>query len=429
MSTDFRDPFRCDSRVQEGTNPPLTGKVALTEKGIVLPPDDRLLPYARIEGIVAADYRVELALAGGGSFVLSQLGYLYEDFVRELRRHWEPFRLRQHLAPASDRLLLDDVAGTLRPAGGPPAERSGALRLGETLLSWIPAQGPLTLVPLAAITAIETREWKLHLLLDDGGRLEFHHLGDRLDPLRREIALGRDGLRQANRTLLVRLLDGLPEETIEEASILLADGRAVFLSDLAARLPQVWDTLQRRLRETRGADELAAALAQGHPEAAMIGLKRGLLGSLTGTDLFLLVPYWGETIADPGNAVGFSSLALSPSADETGGGRAELFFQLAEPADYQAALLRHEPEALARRNVPPLARALRSIHFRREPVFQTLAALKIGDLPCPEAAERLPELAFLRQAFLGRTVHRQGGDPHRGHEFRLVATGNPPGKE
>ncbi|HNX98494.1 MAG TPA: hypothetical protein PKK12_12510, partial [Candidatus Aminicenantes bacterium] len=333
MPPDSRVPFRCDGRVQEEANSPLTGPLTLADGGIVLPPDDRLLPYARIEGIAAADYRIELTLAGGGSFFLSQLGYLYEDFVRELRRRWEPFRLRQHLAPASDRLLLDDVAGTLWPAGGPPAERSGALRLGETLLSWIPAQGPLTLVPLAAITTIETREWKLHLLFDDGGRLEFHHLGDRLDPLRREIALERDGLRQTNRVQLARLLEGLPEEAIEEASILLADGRAVFLSDLTARLPQVWDTLQRRLRENRGADELAAALAQGHPEAAMIGLKRGLLGSLTGTDLFLLVPYWGETTADPGNAVGFASLTLSPSADGTGGGRAELFFRLAERAD------------------------------------------------------------------------------------------------
>ncbi len=424
-------PFRCDGRwfSNQRADAATSGKVSLGEKGLGFSPDAPLLTYAGIEAIHAQDYRIDLTLESGETLVIDRLGYCYDDFVRELRRRWEPLRLRKHLAPGGDRLLVDVALGILRPSAGPVIEQRAALRLSETALAWIPAAGAVSVIPLAAISAIETPDWQLRLTLDDGGSLEFRGLGDRLKPLAEEIAEARSQLRQAHRLALATLLDGLREDDLEAASLLLADGRGVSVASLTERLPRVWQLLQERLREARGADELAAALAQGHAEAAMIGLKRGLMGSLSGSDLFLLVPYWGKNATDPGNAVGFSSFALAREEGEEGGGRAELFFRLADRPDYLAALAGERIEALARASVARLAGALRVIHFRREPIFMAPESLRIGDLSCPEAADRLPELAFLRASFLGRVVHQPGSDSSSWRKFLLPPAGEVPGKE
>lgn len=147
---------------------------------------------------------------------------------------------------------------------------------------------------------------------------------------------------------------------------LLKDGRAVPRSALDALNPQLWARLETRLAAMgMGMGEKYGFLsALARPERICIGIKRGLLGDLTGEYAWALFPVYSADPAEPGNALAMEA------APGPGAGRATYCFRLTGRQEYARAAgdldRLHREAAIAIRR---LNRCMVAINFRREPIY------------------------------------------------------------
>lgn len=71
---------------------------------------------------------------------------------------------------------------------------------------------------------------------------------------------------------------------------LMKDGRAAKRKDLDALSPTFWQRLTKKTEEAGVSQEYAYLESKALKEQMRIGLKRGLMGDLTGSYVWLIVP-------------------------------------------------------------------------------------------------------------------------------------------
>jgi hypothetical protein len=187
---------------------------------------------------------------------------------------------------------------------------------------------------------------------------------------------------------------------IRKAARLMKEGRAARHLDIEAISPGIWTELEKKLEELGVKEEYEYLKSLAQTERICIGIKRGLMGDLTGEYVWFLAPIFGTDSSKPGNVVAMEA------ASAEGSGRATYFFRLIDPEKYRNSKsledLRTEvDEALKRIN-----RYLITINFRREPIYlsdeQLNTAAYVG---YQRAVSKLPALRELRSSFLGRVIH------------------------
>jgi hypothetical protein len=135
-------------------------------------------------------------------------------------------------------------------------------------------------------------------------------------------------------------------------------------------------------------------------EKICIGLKRGLLGDLTGEYIWFLVPIYSIKQGEPGNAV------VMEAVNDEGGGRATYLFRIMSRKDYSDQKNLDDLHKEVDRFINTISRCMIDINFRREPIY-----LPDEKLDEPEyqryrfSIQKLPALQTLRQLFIGRVIH------------------------
>jgi hypothetical protein len=209
----------------------------------------------------------------------------------------------------------------------------------------------------------------------------------------------------------------------------MKDGRAAKRKDIEALSPTLWQRLTKRTKEAGVTKEYSFLESKALKEQMYIGVKRGLMGDLTGSYVWLLVPLL-NTSGQLANAVALEAFSTrvndesntetelndarteketsEGSADETepaSSGKATYFFRILNTSNSLKASqenLETELESFMKK----MNRCMIDINFRREVIY-----LPDDKLEEPRyvqyrfALAKIPSLVMLRNQFIGRVVH------------------------
>nr|MDO8098621.1 hypothetical protein [Candidatus Njordarchaeota archaeon] len=359
------------------------------------------LTFRDITEFTEGEYRIYLDLTSREKLTLFNLGYKYEDFLRELSRLRNEVLLKDLLMHekvkkpgVQAQLLYTDQSGKQKLKG------KCELRLYETAMVIVPERGELVRIPYSEIEEFNDKDYKLEVNTDFGEKAVFSMMGRQLDPTAKTLSDTINSLSLKVQSSLKELLPKADPSTIRKAARFMKEGKVAKRTDIESVSPQLWTELEKKL-DTAGIKEeydFLKSLAQ--KEKMCIGLKRGLLGDLTGEYIWFLIPIYSTSSKEPGNAV-----AMEATTAE-GGGKATYFFRIVSRKDYSSFKkiedLHKEMDDLIQR----MNRSMLAINFRREPIY--LPDKKLEEPQYERyrfAIQKIPALRELRQLFIGRVIH------------------------
>jgi hypothetical protein len=373
------------------------------EKLSVLPESGEplLIPYRDIVHLAKANYRIEAGLISQEKLTLFNLGYKYEDFFR-------------NFSQLNNEVILKDLLmnETLLKAGleaefqytlenkTDKAPESCELRLYETGLVVITEGGDFIRIPYSDVARTRIENYSLILDTDYDETYQFRKMGKELNPSFKVLNDLINALVTKSQASLKELLPAYDSSIIRKAARLMKEGRAARRLDIDAVSPGIWGDLEKKLDAFGVKEEYDYLKSMGQAERMCIGIKRGLMGDLTGEYIWFLAPIFSTDPAQPGNAI-----AMEATSSETSG-RATYFFRLTDQNSYMnlknlESLQQEADKALKRIN-----RHLIAVNFRREPIYLKEEQLNSQEYAgYQRALAKIPSLRELRRLFMGRVVH------------------------
>jgi hypothetical protein len=190
----------------------------------------------------------------------------------------------------------------------------------------------------------------------------------------------------------------------------MKDGRASKRKDIEQLSADFWPRLTQRIEKAGISVEYEFLDSLASRDQVCVGLKRGLMGDLTGSYTWLLVPLRNAGSGRLSNAIALETFTTQNSSqgkeDQTSAtAGATYFFRVIERKEYTQA----KDEDLARELenfTKNINRYMIDINFRREPIF--LSANQLKDTKYVQyrfAIAKMPSLMTLRNLFIGRVIH------------------------
>jgi hypothetical protein len=276
-------------------------------------------------------------------------------------------------------------------------------RLYETALVVITDRGDLHRLPYSDIARVREEPYAVAVDTEGGEGFVFSRMGKELDPWKRSLAGAMNALTVKVQASLQELLLTTDPSAIRRLARLMKEGRAARRLDIEAVSTGLWARLEKELEAIGLIDEYAFLKSLADEKRMCIGVKRGLMGDLTGEYVWFLAPLYGTNPKQPGNAIAMEAAA---SGEGKGGGKATYLFRVAAPADYAALKTPGELEAAVDRAIIRINRCLLAINFRREPVYLSDEQMWEPRYARYQfAVQKIPELRELRGLFMGRVVH------------------------
>jgi len=361
-----------------------------------------LVPLRDILEISECDYKIRVALTSKDTLVLSDLGYRYEDFLRVLSKLRNEILLKDLLIHETLRksgveaeFACFDETGSEKQAGQCEA------RLYETAIVLIPEKGEFLRIPYSDISGVREGDYEVILETEFGERIVLSKMGRKFDPFLKVFSEVMNELSLKVQSSLKELLPSANPSVIRRASRLMREGKAARKGDLDLLSPELWAGLEKKL-EIVGVKEgydFLKSLAQ--EEKICIGLKRGLLGDLTGEYIWFLIPIYSTDPDAPGNAV-----AMEASSTEGSGGKATYFFRIVNRKDYPDFRNKEDLDREVDGFIKKINRCMLAINFRREPVYLPDERLEEPRYQKYKfAIAKIPALQELRRLFIGRVIH------------------------
>ncbi|MDO9557113.1 MAG: hypothetical protein Q7J82_05970 [Coriobacteriia bacterium] len=381
------------------------GEVRLDEESISILPDFNeafRITFRDIAKAVPNDYKIRLALASGGFIEVFDLGYHYEDFLRILGNLCNDVLLED--------LLMED---SLKKSGveahfayfedGNIETRSGecGLSLYETALVIIPNGEEPVRIPYTLVDEVIDQDHTLTVTTDIGERFVLSMMGAQFDSVKQVLSDVMNELSLKVQSSLKELVPKAGPLVIRQAARLMREGRAARRIDLEKISPALWTELEKMLSVAGVEQEYEFLKSLGQKERMCIGLKRGLLGDLTGEYIWFLIPIYGEDSKVAGNAIAMESASLEESA-----GKATYFFRVIGREEYARSDSQKSLDEEVDAAIKNINRCMLAINFRREPVYLSDERLTEPRYRKYQyAIEKIPELKILRKLFIGRIVH------------------------
>ena len=387
--------FEADYELSGGAGRPSEkgrAAIALSKDGVGVSPacaQPVIIPWEETRSMSFQDYGARMGLRAGAVLTIGALGYKFEDFARRAARLRNEKLITLSLAeePLKKSMIEAELAYT-GPSGD--LKESCELRIYETSLVAMPETRDFLRLPLRCIREIKAGDYTVEIISETGETWRLTGLGRNydhfLDSLRGQMA----GLDIFVQKALGAALAGADALTIRALAVGLREGRLVSFRDIERIMPGVVAKLEKSICFNKTDAEKYLFLKKiSDPENAAFGIKKGLMGSLSG-DHYIFV----FRISEPGPAAAVESFLIEPGAAATDK-KATYFYSLPKGADDSWE------EFLGFFN-----KAMTAVNFRRMPVLLSEARLSDPRYALYSAAvERVPELRALRGLYLGRAMH------------------------
>lgn len=389
-----------DGRVSESAD----GSARLDEENLSIFPkfgDPLFIPLRDIMSISEGDYKIHLALPSEEDLIIFDLGYKHEDFLRVLSRLRNELLLKDLLMEESLRKSGMEAEFVYYDENGVET-RVGRCepRLYDTALVVIPDKGDILRIPYSYISEIRAEQYTLVLATDFGEKYVFSGLGRQYDTFINTLSEIMNELSLKVQSSLKELLPQVNPSIIRKAARFMREGKAARRYDLESVSSDLWVGLEKKLDAAGIKEEYDFLKSMAQEEKMCIGLKRGLLGDLTGEYIWFLIPIYSTNPKEPGNAVAMEAVSGE------GGGKATYFFRIVSRGDYPNYQSLEELHGEVDHFINRMNRCMLAINFRREPIYLPEERL---DEPRYQkykyAIAKIPSLRELRRLFIGRVIH------------------------
>jgi hypothetical protein len=391
-----------------------------------------LFAYTDITGIYEHDYKIDLFLTSRQTLSLSGLGYQYEDFLLQLYKLRNELLLKYLLMQeAVVQAAFEAHFNWLDPNGLINQTGECEVRLYETALVVLPQKGEPIRVPYCYISQINKADYKLIVTDEFGEKFEFSRLGEKLDPLAKGLSDAFNKMMLRSQETIKEMIPETDPATVRKVAALIKDGRAAKRRDIEPLSPDFWRRLTKKIKEAGIGPEYDFLNSMALTDQVCVGVKRGLMGDVTGSYVWLLFPLRDVKTGKLSNAVALEAFNVSQddaqdreegeaeaasseeNTDQQGAtgvetpasGKATYFFRMKPRSAY--ALAKEEEMSRELENfIKNVNRCMIDINFRREPIFLTE-----DELDNPRyvqyrfAVAKIPSLKTLRNLFIGRVIH------------------------
>ena len=248
---------------------------------------------------------------------LSRLGYQYEDFLREF------FRLRNELLLKyllmEDKLIQGnfeaqyacfDSLGQLQHKG------SCELRIYETAVVVLPQKNEPMRIPYCYIKQVTKGDWKLIIIDAFGEKYEFTQMGENFDPFTKRLAEANNTLTRHSQETVKEIVPEADSAAIQKLAVLLKDGKGAKRQQIESVSPQLWKHIIEKIKDAGLEKEYKFLDSMASHENVYFGIKRGLMGTLTGSYMWLLIPFYNAKADKLGNAVAFEAFNVKEESED-----------------------------------------------------------------------------------------------------------------
>lgn len=402
-------------------------KTKLDEKYLTIEPvfgEPLLFSYADITSIHDHDYSVDITFTSNEKLTINRLGYKYEDFLFQLFKARNELLLKYLLMQESLIQSGFEAQYTSIAADGQTQNGKCELRLYETAMLILPQKAIPIRLPYCYISQINKGDYRLTIIDESQQEIEVSQLGGNFDPFVKSLSDAYNKMMTRSQETIKELIPEADPVTLRKIASLMKDGRAAKRKDLEDLSKTFWHRLAKKIDEAAFKAEYDFLDSSSISAQEYVGLKRGLMGDLTGSYTWMLFP-----LRDPSSGRLSNTLAMEafnnqdssqqknpeqPSNEEESesnetagpnGAGATYFFRFMERKEYAKA---SEEELFGRLAdfIKLLNRAIIDINFRREPIYlsnEQLESTKYTQYRF--AIESIPSLKLLRSQFIGRVIH------------------------
>jgi hypothetical protein len=380
--------FRLDSG--KGNSAPAEGEAIFLKDALQIKSTSgqvMTVPFRDMLHIQAGDYHILVSLSSGASLEISQLGYAYEDFTRIL------VKMRNELAKEDllmhEKLLFraEDIQHSYHDADKRVLSTGPCdAQVSETALILAMPDTRHLKFPLSYVSHLNELDYTIQVVMESGERIQMSMLGRQREPLLLNLEKAIKKLDEEALKLCGELFPNTRDVPYPSIAPFFRDGRAVSKSSLDALSPALWRSMRDKLELCGIGYSFDVLRGIGDEDVSTIGIKRGLMGELTGEYVWFLIPVKMRTV-----------LAMEAGMTNGSGGQATYFFRI--PPEVR------NPNALSDwMNL--ISYCLYMINFRREPIYLSEEHLqRPAHAQYKYAIEKLPALRLLRSLFIGRAQH------------------------
>ena len=360
------------------------------------------VPYRDILELAGSDYRIHVSLSSGDTLTLFNLGYRYEDFLREFSGHRNDVILKDMLVQKKPKLAGIDAVFSYIDENG--EERQGGdceLRFYETAIVIVPEMGEIVRVPHSYVQGIREDDYTLIVETEFGEQIRLSMMGAKYNQVKNALNRMTHELIAKSQATLKQLLPGANPMVIRKVARVMREGKAARRIDIESISGDLWKELEGKLSALGVKEEYEYLKSLSQEERMCIGFKRDLMGELTGEYVWFLIPIYGTDPRKPGNAVAMEA------ASAEGGGKATYFFRIVSREEYPGYEDISDLHDVYEELLETINRCMLEINFRREPIYLPDESLKDPRYARYRyAVDRMPSLRTLRRLFIGRVSHR-----------------------
>jgi hypothetical protein len=361
--------------------------------------DGLTLAFRDILEVTIGDYRVYLTLGSGQGLEIYDLGFKFENFLKNLSRLRNEALIKDMLM--NEKMVKPGVEAECIHYGENMEELYRGqceLRVYETAVIIIPLFRDPERMPFSFIASVSEEDYAVGITMEHGEKYLFYKMGRELDPFKRAVYDSSNKLAQKAQSYIRELFPAVDLSSARRAAVFMKDGRAASKAAIDSISPRLWAQMEQKLKDSGADEEYNFLKSIGSRDRLCIGIKRGLMGELTGDYIWFLVPVF--SIGGAGNAVAME--AVSPD----GGSRATYFFRIADRGEYAHFTKEEDFYLMADRFISRLNYCMLAINFRREPIYLSDSALeKPQYTKYRYSIQKLPQLRTLRELFIGRVIH------------------------
>ncbi len=351
--------------------------------------------------VTEEDYHIYITLMDGSTLIIHDLGYKHDDFFRQCLKIRNTIILKDMLAEetliksgvnADIKVIKDQQETEVIPAC--------ELRLYESaLIIFSSLKAPIRIL-YCDMEEIFTSDYEININTDTNETYVIAKLGKKFEAFTRAFSKMHNEVLLRAQTLLKALLPGVSPLIIREASQHLKDGKAAKKTTLDDISPILWQELEEKLELIGVKEDYDFLKDFAESKKMCMGIKRGLLGDMTGEYLWFLFPIYHQDNKIPGNVIAMEAM------NTEGKSQATYFFKMMSRKTYAKKQSKDVLDQQADWFLDRINRCMLAINFRREPIY--LSEEKLND-PRYEKYKTsialIPELRDLRDAFIGRVIH------------------------
>jgi hypothetical protein len=384
------------------------------ERIIVLPRlgETIYLSLVDILKMSALNYRLDILLSSSEVLSIFDLGYKFDDLVVRLTRARNALIMKYLLMNESIRMPA--VSGRLESStsnGESESFENCELLMYDTSMIFNPPNAEPIRVHYTRILNSDAADYALSVQTKSGHHLRFSQMGKDFESTVAEFSRAMNELSLRSQSLVKDLVPLANPLAVREAARLLGDGLAAKRSDLDAIAPEIWYGLEKKFGATSMWDGYQFLKSMARQERMAGGIKRGLMGDLTGYYVWVLAPIYGS--GQMGNAIAMEAVNISDEkmTDQiiepanAGAVGATYFFRLVGRQEY-SKLSSAELDARCDELISHLNELMLDINFRREPIY--LSEKELSDPKNAKyqyAAQKIPALKEMRGLYIGRVIH------------------------